>query len=90
MGRLAPLLGLTEGGVRAMIRRGEIPASKLGRQYVIRRDALEARLKREERRACRRPTGDAVDRFQRALPPKRRRRISWAASGQVPLSPTHR
>ena len=71
---LAPLLGLSEHGTRALIRRGELPASRLGKRWVVRRDALEAHLKRQERRLVRRPREDAVGRLLRALPARRRRK----------------
>lgn len=35
---LASLLGITEGGARAVIRRGEVPAARLGRRFYIRRE----------------------------------------------------
>jgi excisionase family DNA binding protein len=38
------LLGITELAVRAAIRRGDIPARRLGRQFLIPRRALEAIL----------------------------------------------
>ena len=41
---LMSVLGLTAGGVRALITRGELPAAKIGRQWIVRRDALLARL----------------------------------------------
>ncbi len=68
---LAELLGLTAHGVRAMCRRGEIPASRVGSQWIVRRDAWEAHLKRKERHA-RRPQEDANLRLLRALSPPRR------------------
>ena len=40
----ARLLGITELAVRAAIRRGDIPATRLGRQLLIPRRALEAIL----------------------------------------------
>ena len=71
-GDLAPLLGLTAHGVRAMLRRGELPGSKLGRQWVVRRAALEGHLRREERRN--RPAKADVARLLQRLPTLRRRR----------------
>lgn len=72
VGLLAGLLGISEHGVRAMLRRGEIPGCKLGRKWVVRRDALEAYLRREERRQARRtPDDDAASRFLRGLPRRR-------------------
>lgn len=47
---LAQILGLSEHGVRAMLRRGELPACRVGRKWIVRRDALEAHLRRSERR----------------------------------------
>jgi excisionase family DNA binding protein len=46
---LAAVLGMTANGVRALIARGELPAGKLGRQWIVRRDALLARLRTLER-----------------------------------------
>jgi excisionase family DNA binding protein len=40
----AAWLGITELAVRAAIRRGDIPARRLGRQFLIPRRALEAIL----------------------------------------------
>jgi len=45
---LGPLLKMSAHGIRAMIRRGELPASRLGRRWFVRRDALESLLKRRE------------------------------------------
>ena len=61
---LAELLGITPNGVRALIARGEIPASKLGRQLIVRREALLAHLKAAER-ARRTPAPDPVEVLQR-------------------------
>ena len=47
---LATLLGLSENAVRDMLARGEVPGSKLGRQWVVRGEALVEHLKAEERR----------------------------------------
>ena len=52
---LARLLGLSHNGVRALIRRGELPAAKLGRQLIVRRAALLARIRTLERSARVRP-----------------------------------
>lgn len=46
---LAAVLGMTANGVRALIARGELPAGKLGRQWIVRRDALMGRLRTLER-----------------------------------------
>jgi len=40
----AAWLGITELAVRSAIRRGDIPARRLGRQFLIPRRALEAIL----------------------------------------------
>ncbi len=40
----AGLLGITELAIRAAIRRGDIPAVRVGRQLLIPRPALEAIL----------------------------------------------
>ncbi len=40
----AGLLGITELAIRAAIRRGDIPAIRVGRQLLIPRPALEAIL----------------------------------------------
>lgn len=71
---LAPLLRLTPHGVRAMIRRGELPACKLGRRWFVRRTALEAHIRRQERLRARVPEPGSVTRLLRALPPPRRKR----------------
>ena len=44
----ARLLGITELATRAAIRRGDIPAVRVGRQLLIPRPALEAILSPEE------------------------------------------
>lgn len=46
---LAAVLGMTSNGVRALIARGELPAAKLGRQWIVRRDALLGHLRAQER-----------------------------------------
>ncbi len=69
---LAPVLDISEHGVRAMIRRGELPASRLGNKYIVRRDALERHLIKAER--TRRPAEDRASRILRALPAPRRRK----------------
>lgn len=62
---LAEILGITTAGVRAMIRRRELPASKLGRRWIVRREAFLDRLIAQERR---RPSPDAAARILRGLP----------------------
>lgn len=47
---IAALLGLSNEGVRSLIRRGQLPAAKIGKRYVVRRPALLAHLKLEEER----------------------------------------
>lgn len=49
---LGQLMKMSAHGIRAMIRRGELPASRLGRRWFVRRDALEALLKRREMKAA--------------------------------------
>jgi excisionase family DNA binding protein len=51
---LASVLGMTEHGARALLRRGELPASRIGRKWIVRREALYAHLQREERLHARR------------------------------------
>ena len=46
---LARVLGTTTHGAAEACRRGRIPASKPGRRWIVRREALLAVLKREER-----------------------------------------
>jgi excisionase family DNA binding protein len=67
---LAQLLGLSRHGVRAMLRRGELPARRLGKQWVVRREALEAHLKQQElaRRRAAEHARATVDRLLRAMP----------------------
>ena len=70
---LVELLGLTEGGVRAMLRRGELPASRVGRQWIVRRDVFERHLLKGERaRSSVREREERAVRLLRALPPPRR------------------
>ena len=67
---LAELLGLTPNGVRALIARGELPATKLGKQWIVRREAFLSRLLAGEKRQ-RAATDPAT--VLAALPPRRRR-----------------
>lgn len=69
---LAELLSLTPHGVRAMIRRGELPAVRVGRQWIVRRESLERHLGRLESKPSRHRAEDAAARLMRALPPPRR------------------
>ncbi len=70
---LAEVLGLTENGVRAMLRRGELPSFRLGRRVLVRREALLAVIYRQERE--RRPVDDDdVTKMLRVLPPPKRKR----------------
>ena len=73
---LAPLLGISPTGVRALIRRGRIPASRIGRSLLLRRDAFLAALERDER--SRRPAPapeEKAARLLRGLPAPRRRHL---------------
>ncbi|MFT7464309.1 MAG: excisionase family DNA binding protein [Pseudohongiellaceae bacterium] len=67
---LAELLDLTPNGVRALIARGELPATKLGKQWIVRREVLISRLMAGEKRQ-RAATDPAT--VLAALPPRRRR-----------------
>ena len=60
---LARLLGMTANGVRALIARGELPAAKLGRQWIVRRDALLSRLRTLERRPSAPDPGEVLRRM---------------------------
>ena len=72
---LARLLGLQAHAVAEWCRRGVLPASKLGRSWVIRREALLAHLSASESRVADRvPHRADAAAFLRALP-KRRRRV---------------
>ena len=46
---LAAALGLSENAIRDLLARGELPASKVGRQWVVRREALLDHLAEQER-----------------------------------------
>ncbi|MCB9508510.1 MAG: helix-turn-helix domain-containing protein [Myxococcales bacterium] len=46
---LAAALGLSENAIRDLLARGELPASKVGRRWVVRRDALLDHLAQQER-----------------------------------------
>lgn len=72
---LARVLGTSVHGAAEACRRGRVPASKLGRRWVIRRDAL-LRTLRDAEKGHRSPTKAECDtaRLLRALPPPRRRR----------------
>ena len=72
---LALLLHLSQHGVRAAIRRKELPASRIGRRWIVRRDALERQLMRGEqgRAAAMKATDDSVERAIRGLPARRPR-----------------
>jgi excisionase family DNA binding protein len=72
---LAPLLHLSQHGVRAALRRKELPASRIGRRWIVRRDALERHLVRaeQERAAAPNTTEDMVERAIRGLPARRPR-----------------
>lgn len=71
--RLSALLAMTPHGVRGLIRRGELPAFRLGRRWFVRRDAFEAFIRRGEReRPTRLGTAEEVARILRHLPPPRR------------------
>jgi len=72
---LAALLHLSAHGVRAALRRRALPASRIGRRWFVRRDALERHLLRAEQERTGAPisTGDLVERAIRGLPGRRRR-----------------
>lgn len=74
-GHLADLLGFTVHSVNEMLRRGTIPASKIGGRWIVRREKFVAFLERCER-ANRAPSPEQRDpaRLLRALPAPRRRR----------------
>lgn len=67
---LAEVLGLTEGGVRAMLRRRELPAARIGRRWVVRREALLRHIRQQEEASAAlvRTQATAADRFIRGLP----------------------
>lgn len=79
---LAPYLGMRPDSVRALIRRGILPAAKVGRRYIVRRAALLAFLERGER-ARRAPAPEERDaaRILLALPPPRRARRAPPSDG---------
>ncbi len=71
---LADLLGLTVHSVNEMLRRGEVPASKIAGRWIVRRETFLAFLERQER-ANRAPPASVEDRaarLLRALPLPRR------------------
>lgn len=72
---LAALLHLSAHGVRAALRRRALPASRIGRRWFVRRDALERHLLRAEQSRSAEPnsTNDLVERAIRGLPGRRRR-----------------
>jgi excisionase family DNA binding protein len=78
---LAPLLGVTPRTVAEMCRRGEIPAAKLGRVWVVTRSDLLGHLERR-RRARQGPRAEGLDAdlVRLALPPPRRRARALAES----------
>ncbi len=72
---VAALLSVTPNAVRGMIRKGRIPALKLGRRYYIRREALVALFRESEsdRVPSRRRE---IARVTQLLPPPKRRTSS--------------
>jgi excisionase family DNA binding protein len=84
---LASALGRKVHTVREWIRRGLIPASKLGRHYIVRREALLEHLEKRERvRQQRRAHSRAVLGLVAALP-RRRRGVSAARLTTAPVQP---
>lgn len=63
---LAKLLGLTEHGARALLRRGELPAVRIGRKWFVRREALENHIRRQEARQRKR--AELVESVLKSLP----------------------
>lgn len=79
---LMTALGLSAGGVRALITRGELPAAKIGRQWIVRRDALLARLGCLERK--RRGKLDPGEMLRHMMGPRvRSRRLSRSEMDQL-------
>lgn len=78
---LADLLGFTVHSVNEMLRRGTIPASKIGGRWIVRRERFVAFLERCER-ASRAPSPAQRDpaRLLRALPAPHRRGVESHAS----------
>lgn len=70
---LAHIMGVSVHGAAEACRRGRVPACKIGRRWVVRREALLDLLKRQERRH-RAPKPQSADpgRVLRALPHRRR------------------
>jgi hypothetical protein len=69
---LAGILGMPASGVRALLRRGELPSFKVGRRLFVRREAFLSVIGEQE--AGRRPVGrNEVARMLRGLPTRRRR-----------------
>jgi excisionase family DNA binding protein len=80
--QLARLLGISENGVRNLITRGAIPAGKIGRQWIVRRGALLAYLRRQER-ALAEERGLAATLASRATqPPHGRAQAATRAPGE--------
>ena len=73
---LGELLGVTVHTVNELLRRGEIPASKVAGRWIVRRETFVAFLERKERanRPSPVPVEDAAARLIRALPLPRRAR----------------
>jgi excisionase family DNA binding protein len=65
-------LGVSEDGVRKLIRRGVLPAAKIGRRWYVRREAFEREIARLERAA--RPARGPGETLLRLVGPQRRRR----------------
>jgi len=64
---LARLLGLSESAVRDLLARGDIPASKVGRQWVVRGQALLEHLRANEPQARPRDVVQIVRSAQREV-----------------------
>ena len=84
---LASVLGMKVHTVNEWIRLGRIPASKIGRSYIVRREALISFLERSERdRARSNGPGRAVSALLEFAPRLRRRRALESAEASDSLA----
>lgn len=86
---LAAALGMKVHTVNEWIRRGLVPASKIGRYYIVRREALLEFLRQQEQaRASHRRRSHVVAGVLESIPRRRRSRaIASAANATLPTNP---
>ncbi len=79
LGRLLPtdevgrILGLEPSGVRAAIRRGELPAVRFGRKFLVSESALVSMFEAREAEARARSPAGRLERLRALLPGRRTR-----------------